>query len=91
MPHVSNQQIDSLVDDIRASQGAVMVKIDDRPGSLAQITHRCMQAEIDLQSVRIVWRGAEAIVNEITSKHPGRLVDVLDPDSILLAPNSPTS
>ena len=74
----------------QASQGAVMVKIDDRPGSLAQITHRCMQAEIDLQSVRIVWRGAEAIVIEITSEHPGRLLDVLDPDSILLAPNSPS-
>ena len=74
----------------QASQGAVMVKIDDRPGSLAQITHRCMQAEIDLQSVRIVWRGAEAIVIEITSEHPGRLLDVLDSDSILLAPNSPS-
>ena len=75
----------------QASQGAVMVKIDDRPGSLAQITHRCMQAKIDLQSVRIVWRGIEAIVIEITSQHPDKLVNVLDRESILLAPSSQSS
>ena len=68
-----------------------MVKIDDRPGSLAQITHRCMQAKIDLQSVRIVWRGTEAIVIEITSQHPDKLVNVLDRESILLAPSSQSS
>ena len=75
----------------QASKGAVLVKIPDRPGSLAQITHRCLDAEIDLQSVRIIWRGAEAVVLEITSDQPSKLISILDRNIILMAPNSQLS
>ena len=70
----------------QASNHSALVKLDDHAGALGSLTRRCQQAGIKLSSARIIWRGDESTVLELTTPNSGELKEVLDSSQILMLP-----
>jgi len=67
----------SRVDFRQASTDAILVRLDDRAGVLAGLTHQCHEAGIMLRSVRILWRGRATAVVELSGSDSDRLRTLL--------------
>jgi histidine decarboxylase len=63
----------SRIDYQQADPNSLLVRLDDRPGELASVTHQCHEANIRLRSVRILWRGKASAVIELNGSDPDRL------------------
>jgi histidine decarboxylase len=61
----------------QAATDSILVRLEDRAGALAGLTHQCHQAGIRLRSVRILWRGRTAAVVEISGSDTDRLRQLL--------------
>ena len=70
----------------QAGNNSALVKLDDHAGALGSLTRRCQEAGIKLSSARIIWRGDESTVLELTTPNSGELKQVLDSSQILMLP-----
>lgn len=61
----------------QAAADSILVRLDDRAGALAGLTHQCHEAGIRLRSVRILWRGKAAAVVELNGSDTERLRELL--------------
>lgn len=61
----------------QAAADSILVRLEDRAGALAGLTHQCHQAGIRLRSVRILWRGKAAAVVELNGSDTDRLRQLL--------------
>ena len=59
------------------SGDALLVQLEDKPGSLASIMKRCRDQNIPIRSVRLLWRGKYKAVVELASPEPVRLKSLL--------------
>lgn len=67
----------SRIDYQQAAPNSILVRLDDRPGELASVTHQCHEAGIRLQAVRFLWRGKASAVIELNGNEPERLRSLL--------------
>ena len=77
------QELLSRVDYQQAAGEGVLVRLDNRPGQLAGLTHRYHEAGLRLRSVRILWRGKASAVFELCAADQGKLRDLLS-DRVVL-------
>ena len=77
------QELLSRIDYQQAAGEGVLVRLDNRPGQLAGLTHRCHEAGLRLRSVRILWRGKASAVFELCAADQEKLRQVLS-DRVLL-------
>lgn len=59
------------------SQDALLVKLIDKPGALAELMKKCRQQAIAIRSVRLVWRGPDSALVEIASDQHQQLETLL--------------
>jgi histidine decarboxylase len=52
------------------SPEAILVQLQDRPGALAELTHRFSQADIQLRGVRIAYRTGDKTIIAISTDRP---------------------
>lgn len=60
-------QMQTQVDYQTVSQDALLVKLNDKPGALAELMKKCREHAIAIRSVRLVWRGQGSALVEIAS------------------------
>ena len=70
-------QLLSGVDYQQAGTDAVLVRLEDRVGEFASLAHKCHEAGLPLQTVRILWRGKKSAIAELTTAEPQRLRTLL--------------
>ena len=66
------------------SNEAVLVKLSDKPGSLATLMKQCRDETISIRSVRLLWRGQQEAVVEIASDEKDKLKNLLV-DQVLMS------
>lgn len=59
------------------SQDALLVKLNDKPGALAELMKKCREHAISIRSVRLVWRGQGSALVEIASDQHQTLQSLL--------------
>ncbi len=70
-------QILSQVDYQAVSGDAMLVELEDKPGTLAVLMKQCREQQISIRSVRLLWRGKEKAVVELASSEPEQLKALL--------------
>ena len=66
-------QILSQVEYQAVSGDALLVELVDKAGSLAKLMKQCLEQQISIRSVRLLWRGKEKAVVELASSEPEKL------------------
>jgi histidine decarboxylase len=63
----------SQVDYQAVSGDALLVELEDKAGTLAVLMKQFREQQIDIRSVRLLWRGREKAVVELASSEPEKL------------------
>ncbi len=59
------------------SEDAIVIRLDDKPGELARITHRFKDAQINLRSIRIIRREAGTCIVAVGTQRTKEAMDLL--------------
>lgn len=65
------------------SQDALLVKLVDKPGALAELMKKCRDYAISIRSVRLVWRGQGSALVEIASDQHTQLQTLLSDQVVM--------
>jgi histidine decarboxylase len=70
-------QILSQVDYQAVSSDALLVELEDQAGTLATLMKQCLERDIAIRSVRLLWRGKAKAVVELASAEVDKLKEML--------------
>jgi histidine decarboxylase len=82
----SNEEATQILTQVNyhtVSQDALLVKLVDKPGALAELMKKCRQHDIAFRSVRLVWRGPGSALVEIASDQRPQL-EILLADQVVM-------
>lgn len=81
--NTTSSEILSRLDYQSVSNDALLIQLEDKPGTLAQFLKHCCAQEIPIRSVRFLWRGKDKAVVEVASPESDKLKKLLM-DRVLL-------